>query len=59
MFKHLSLNSKNAHVLPTWGGTGMKNQVAVGYRVFKTIQVQVESGLGQRETLPENTCITS
>ena len=29
---------------------GMKNQAAVGYRVFKKIQVQ---------TLPENTCITS
>ena len=41
------------------GGTGMKNQVLVGYRVFKKIQVRVESGSGPRKTLPENTCITS
>ena len=37
----------------------MKNQVLVGYRVFKKIQVRVESGSGPRKTLPENTCITS
>ena len=40
------------------GGTGMKNQVLVGYRVFKKIQVRVESGSGPRKTLPENACIT-
>ena len=45
--------------LKTRGGTGMKNQVLVGYRVFKKNQVRVESGLGPRKTLPENTCITS
>ena len=36
----------------------MKNQVLVGYWVFKENQVRVESGLGPRKTLPENTCIT-
>ena len=43
------------------GGSGMKYQVLVGYQVpvFKKIQVPVESGLGPRKTLPENTCITS
>ena len=41
------------------GGTGMKNQVMVGFRVFKKIQVRVESGSGPRKTLPTNTCITS
>ena len=39
------------------GGTGMKNQVLVGYWVFKKLQVRVESG--SRKTLPENNCITS
>ena len=37
----------------------MKNQVLDGYRVFKKIQVRVESGSDPRKTLPENTCITS
>ena len=37
----------------------MKNQVLVRYRVFKKIQVQVESGSGPRQTFPENTCVTS
>ena len=41
------------------GGTGMKNQVLVGYRVFKKLQVRVESGSGPRETLQEKNCITS
>ena len=40
------------------GGTGMKNQELVGYRVFKKIQARVKSGSGPRKTLPENTCIT-
>ena len=40
------------------GGTGMKNQVLVGYRVFKKNQVWVESSSGPCKTLPENTCIT-
>ena len=35
----------------------MKNQVLSGYRVFKKIQVRVESGSAPRKTLPENTCI--
>ena len=35
------------------GGTGMKNQVLVGYWVFKKIQVPVESGSGSRKALPE------
>ena len=37
----------------------MKNQVLVGYRVFKKIQVRVESGMGSHKTLPGNNCITS
>ena len=41
------------------GETGMRNQLLVGYRVFKKIQVRVESGSGPRKTLPENSCITS
>ena len=41
------------------GGTGMKNQVLVGYRVFKQNQVRVESGSGPHNTVPENTCIAS
>ena len=41
------------------GGAGIKNQVLVGYRVFKKNQVRVESGSGPCKTLPENTCITS
>ena len=41
------------------GGAGMKNQVLVGYRVFKKNQVWVESSSGPRKTLPEDTCITS
>ena len=37
----------------------MKNQVLVGYLVFKKNQVRVESGSGPRKNVPENTCITS
>ena len=37
----------------------MNNQVLVECRVFKKIQVWVESGSGPRKTLPENSCITS
>ena len=37
----------------------MKNQVLVGYRVFKQNQVRVESGSGPHNTVPENTCIAS
>ena len=36
-------------------GTGMKNQVLVGYRVFK----KIKSGWGPRKTVTENFCITS
>ena len=41
------------------GGTDMKNQLLLGYQVFKKNQVRVKSGLGPRKTVPENTCITS
>ena len=37
----------------------MKNQVLVGYWVFKIIQVHNKSGSSPRKTLPENTHITS
>ena len=37
----------------------MKNQVLVGYQVFKKIQVRVELGSGPCKTLPENICSTS
>ena len=46
-------------LLLTRGGTGMKNQVLVEYRVFKKIKVRLKSGSGPRKTLPKNTCITS
>ena len=53
------INLENQTRISTRGGTGMKNQVLVGYRVFKKNQVRVEPGSGPRKTLPETTCITS
>ena len=50
---------KDSKGTPLRAGTSMKNQVLVGYWVFKKIQVRVKSGSGPRKTLPENTCITS
>ena len=63
----MSLQIYHQSVAPPWnipyfccrGGTGMKNQELVGYRVFIKNQVRVESGSGPRKTLPGNTCITS
>ena len=56
----LSWHFSTAFSIPhTRGGTGMKNQILVGYRVPKKNQVRVKSVLGSRKTRPENTCITS
>ena len=57
VYFHLRIHT--FYIIYSRGGTGMKNQVLVGYRVFKKIQVRVESGSGPRKTLPENTCVTS
>ena len=50
---------QNYNTIGLRGGTGMKNQIPVGYRVFKNNQARIESGSSPRKTLPENTCITS
>ena len=50
---------QNFNMIGLRGGTGMKNQIPVGYRVFKKNQARIELGSGPRKTLPENTCITS